>query len=165
MKQGRSRFQVDCSHGIEARIPHKLVFLGESMPALDSAISKLSRHRVLLHFITLLAMGTAIAGVAVSPKVRVPLSPDKIESVGGAGYRIAIAPETWPGFVVQSETSGKRQPKIKLLENGDNIGTASSSLEEVQHEGGDRFTYSDGYLYFSTRDGSDPRVNGHVYAA
>lgn len=51
-----------------------------------------------------------------------------------------------------------------LLEDGRAFG-ATAGHQEIRSQGGGRFSFWRGTLYFSTEDGSDPRSNGKLYEA
>jgi hypothetical protein len=54
---------------------------------------------------------------------------------------------------------------LELRENGLLLGAAHSAHQDIRSQGGGRFSHWYDYLYFSTSDGTDPRVNGRAYVA
>ena len=52
---------------------------------------------------------------------------------------------------------------IRLYEDGLQLGPPHASHDEIRRSGAGRYSHWNGRLYFSTSDGSDPRVNGRRY--
>jgi 2-polyprenyl-3-methyl-5-hydroxy-6-metoxy-1,4-benzoquinol methylase len=52
---------------------------------------------------------------------------------------------------------------IRLHEDGLQLGPPHASHDEIRRSGGGRYSHWKGSLYFSSSDGSDPRVNGRRY--
>ena len=52
---------------------------------------------------------------------------------------------------------------IRLYEDGLQLGPPHASHDEIRRSGGGRYSHWEGTLYFSSSDGSDPRVNGRRY--
>jgi 2-polyprenyl-3-methyl-5-hydroxy-6-metoxy-1,4-benzoquinol methylase len=52
---------------------------------------------------------------------------------------------------------------IHVYENGLLLGPPHASHDEIRRSGGGRYSHWKGRLYFSSSDGSDPRVNGRRY--
>jgi 2-polyprenyl-3-methyl-5-hydroxy-6-metoxy-1,4-benzoquinol methylase len=52
---------------------------------------------------------------------------------------------------------------IRLYEDGLQLGPPHASLDEIQRSGAGRYSHWERTLYFSSSDGSDPRVNGRRY--
>jgi hypothetical protein len=52
---------------------------------------------------------------------------------------------------------------VRLYEDGLQLGPPHASLDEIQRSGAGRYSHWKGTLYFSSSDGSDPRVNGRRY--
>jgi 2-polyprenyl-3-methyl-5-hydroxy-6-metoxy-1,4-benzoquinol methylase len=52
---------------------------------------------------------------------------------------------------------------IRLYEDGLQLGPPHASHDKIRRSGGGRYSHWKGRLYFSSSDGSDPRVNGRRY--
>lgn len=53
--------------------------------------------------------------------------------------------------------------RIMVYENGQPLGPAHCSHDEIRRHGGGRFSHWGGSIYFSASDNSDPRTNGRKY--
>ena len=53
--------------------------------------------------------------------------------------------------------------KVRIFENGKEIGPAHSVHDEIRKIGTGKFSHWGGSIYFSTSDNSDPRTNGRKY--
>lgn len=53
--------------------------------------------------------------------------------------------------------------RLKLFEDGREVGPAHSGHAEIRNDGGGRYSHWGPELYFSTSDNSDPRHNQRVY--
>jgi uncharacterized repeat protein (TIGR01451 family) len=92
--------------------------------------------------------------------VFVSLDTTKAVSDGGYGYRLPMT-----GVDFGSDTSQNMSySKLRLFENGIDIGLAHSYHADIRSSGGGRFSHWMGNtLYFSASDNSDPRTNGKTY--
>ncbi len=53
--------------------------------------------------------------------------------------------------------------RIRLFEDGKELGPGHANHEEIRGSGGGRFSHWRTNLYFSASDNSDPRTNGRTY--
>ena len=82
-----------------------------------------------------------------------------------------MVPETGEAWIVtigESLCAGDslKQPResaLRLFEDGRPLGPPHSSHDLIRRKGGGYFSHWHDQLYFSTSDGSDPRVNGRIY--
>lgn len=69
-------------------------------------------------------------------------------------------------FQYPADTSkNNRASELRLYENGKLLGPAHSSRSDVSSKGNGRYSHTNGVLFFSSSDGSDPRTNDHTYTA
>jgi hypothetical protein len=69
------------------------------------------------------------------------------------------------GVVAVTDTDdAPNQSNLCLLENNQSLGPPHSVHAAIGSEGGGRFSFWRGQLYFSTSDGSNPNTNGRSYA-
>lgn len=80
---------------------------------------------------------------------------------GAMGWVVELPSHLEP--LTDTNTAHRRSPLI-LLENGKPSGHGHDSHAAVLNEGGGRYSFWDGWLYFSTSDGSDPNENGRTYS-
>ena len=52
---------------------------------------------------------------------------------------------------------------VVVYENGVPLGYPNSKPKSIRYDGNGRYSVSDGNLYFSSSDNSDPRINGRKY--
>jgi len=53
---------------------------------------------------------------------------------------------------------------LQLLEDGALLGPAGAMHADIREQGGGRYSHWGPWIYFSSRDGSDPRSNGRKYS-
>jgi hypothetical protein len=115
-------------------------------------------------FAALLIVVGQEAGVT---RLSVTLDPARISRTKDLGYvyKLDVAPPL-PGMRLRADTP--RRPSssnLVLMENGVRFGLPHSQHELIASLGQGRYSHWQGYLYFSTADGTDPRANGRTYQA
>ena len=60
-------------------------------------------------------------------------------------------------------TEAAFQSKLRLLENGEELGPGHARHQVIRNQGGGYYSIWRDRTYFSTSDGSDPNVNGRTY--
>lgn len=80
----------------------------------------------------------------------IPIDSGTIQAEAGHCYVVS------PGL-------GEGSAHFRLWENGKRLGPGACRHEEIRLHGGGRYSVWGEDLYFSTSDGSDPRVNGRCY--
>ena len=76
---------------------------------------------------------------------------------GPYGYGVPM------GTNLLSQDGSFRSP-AQLFEDGQPLGPGNALHADIGAQGGGRFSFwTDGFLYFSASDNSDPRTNGHKY--
>lgn len=53
--------------------------------------------------------------------------------------------------------------RVRVFENGKELGPGHCTHEEVRSKGGGRFSHWRTHIFFSTSDNTDPRANGRTY--
>lgn len=114
-----------------------------------------------------LAIALLAALVAGFPMART-IAPAQVSAESGHAYRAFMPPwrSVWPLSVKIDTAEAPTQSKAVVFENSVALGPAHSAHDEVRAIGRGRFSHwgSDGGIYFSTSDNSDPRTNGRTYA-
>src|SRR5262249_1657004 len=82
------------------------------------------------------------------------------EREGKLGW--ATTPPAGLGPVTGRQERAFRSP-LRLLEDGCGLSDGHHPHRAISAEGRGRYSFWGRSLYFSTSDGSDPNVNGHVY--
>lgn len=59
---------------------------------------------------------------------------------------------------------GATQSSLRIFEDGVELGPAHSLHQDIRELGAGRFSHWGNALYFSSRDGTDPRTNGRAYS-
>ncbi|AYV81545.1 MAG: radical SAM protein [Harvfovirus sp.] len=77
---------------------------------------------------------------------------------GGSCYVVTISE-----YKSVSDIAGENRSELILFEDEVKLDWQHSAHEDIRNLGGGRYSHWDKYLYFSTRDNSDPRENGRVY--
>jgi hypothetical protein len=92
------------------------------------------------------------------------IDPAAIRHEQGYGYLAApdIA-QQFPFAVLWDDSAHPQRANATLLENGTPAGPAHALHDDIRMQGGGRFSFWAGALYFSTADNSDPSRNGRVY--
>jgi 2-polyprenyl-3-methyl-5-hydroxy-6-metoxy-1,4-benzoquinol methylase len=105
--------------------------------------------------------------------------------VRAPGLDTALDPKGWPSMTLQTasitqeggscfvcdletielqdDVDHPTASVIRLYEDGLQLGPPHASHDEIRRSGGGRYSHWMGRLYFSSSDGSDPRVNGRRY--
>ena len=91
----------------------------------------------------------------VFPDISIPLTEIKLEK--GFAFYARIPGEEF--------RANAEPPSVRLYENGVELATGNSRLEEIQEKGSGRYFAWRSQIYFSTPDNSDPRTNGRLYYA
>ena len=89
----------------------------------------------------------------------VPL-PGPFKALGGASYHAEL-----PELVDQADSlADHRRSHLMLYEDGKMLGFAHALNDHIERFGRGRFNHWGDGIYFSTRDNSDPNVNGRQYS-
>ena len=78
----------------------------------------------------------------------------------GLAWVANLPDDAWP----YDSSDDAVRSRLELWENGIQLGPRHAAHLEIENEGGGRYSHWRGGLIFSTRDGSDPNVNGCGYA-
>lgn len=114
-------------------------------------------------FLFLLCKSAILSTVTVEKEIT--LDPAKVMHYGGYLYTTEIEHGFSPLFEVIDDRGGSATNNLAISENGQPLGPANSSHNEIQEKGGGRFSLWKGQAVFSSSDGSDPRTNGRTYVA
>ena len=87
---------------------------------------------------------------------KLPLNSSEFFPAGGNMYQFLISPQ-W------NQSDMNRSPAV-ILEDGVKLGTPNALNQEIIDKGMGRYVIKNGYLYFSSSDNSDPRLNQREYA-
>lgn len=123
-----------------------------------------------------LAAAFIFAGVAMlvwilasAPTFRVTLAPAAFNPQGDKLYLVDIGPLRGASaafFQLDYDSpSAPTTSRLRVMEDGRELGQAHSSLEEIGMRGEGRYLHQNGTLAISTSDNSDPRLNGRTYSA
>lgn len=88
-----------------------------------------------------------------------PLSKASMQAESGLNYISPLPTTVEHG----SDASAGSYSKLRLFENGVEIGPAHSLHQNIRTAGAGRFSHWGSSLYFSSSDGSDPRTNAWTY--
>lgn len=111
--------------------------------------------------IALLTIGALCAARASSaPPERFVLEPTEMRREIGLAWYVALPPG-WEAAA--DDLDHPRRSTAVLLEDGRPLGPAHAIHADIRERGGGAYSHWLGQVYFSTRDGSDPRVNGREY--
>ena len=125
-----------------------------------------SRARVVLLFVAIAVSLASFSSPLWAPRFELKLEPRAITPELGLAYTTPLPQPKLPfPLDVPTDTSGNVGSNLELRENGLLLGAAHSAHEDIRSQGGGRFSHWYDYLYFSTSDGTDPRVNGRAYVA
>jgi hypothetical protein len=125
-----------------------------------------SRARVVLLFVAIAISLASFSSPLWAPRFELKLEPSAITPELGLAYTTRLLQPKLPfPLDVPTDTSGDVGSNLELRENGLLLGAAHSAHEDIRSQGGGRFSHWYDYLYFSTSDGTDPRVNGRAYVA
>jgi glycosyltransferase involved in cell wall biosynthesis len=98
----------------------------------------------------------------VSRELRFVKSVELSDSVVNGFCCTARAPAL--GFCCDTASEPSRSPVV-VLEDGKPLGPAHAVHEDIRKAGGGAFSHWGEYIFFSSSDGTDPRVNGRSYLA
>jgi hypothetical protein len=122
--------------------------------------------RAILVFIAVAVSLVSFSCPYWAPSFELKLEPNTIVPEQGFAYTTRLEPPALPfplGF--PSDTLGEAASNLQLSENGLLLGPAHALHADILSQGGGRFSHWNNSLYFSTSDGTDPRLNGRAYVA
>jgi hypothetical protein len=101
-----------------------------------------------------------------APQFELKLEPGSINPELGLAYTTMVPqPKLFFPLTVPMDTPSDLGSNLELRENGLLLGPAHSVHADIRSQGYGRFSHWYNALYFSTSDGTDPRVNGRAYVA
>ena len=115
----------------------------------------------------LLATTAAWAAGLLDRRVDVPIS--AIFHDGGHRFTIGLEgvdPPSWKTFLLHSrgaDNAGFGQSALRLIEDGVALARPHSDHQSIQVVGEGRYSHWGPWLYFSSSDNTDPRMNGRSY--
>jgi hypothetical protein len=125
-----------------------------------------SRARVVLLFVVIAVSLASFSSPLWAPRFELKLEPRAMTPELGLAYTTPLPQPKLPfPLDFPTDTSGNVGSNLELRENGSLLGSAHSAHDDIRSQGGGRFSHWYNYLYFSTSDGTDPRVNGRAYVA
>jgi len=125
-----------------------------------------SPARAVLLFVAIAVSLASFCSPLWAPRFELKLDPSAITPELGLAYATPLPQPKLPfPFGVPTDTSGDAGSSLELRENGLLLGPAHSVHADIRSQGGGGFSHWYDYLYFSTSDGTDPRVNGRAYIA
>jgi hypothetical protein len=139
------------------------IIFGAILSSLGIASLSPGKRLLLLGNIALISAGAFVflhsTGLAPLMWERISVQPQEIYSKRENSYFVKLPP-------MQQIAPGLLLLPAHLYENGELINANSNDapLGLIAQLGGGRFAVSDGYLFFSASDNSDPRVSGKSYA-
>ena len=88
--------------------------------------------------------------------------PVEMQAVQPSGH----GPYSYVGSIKTDQLSQTEtfESPVRLLEDGRALGPSNALHDDIGIQGGGRFSFWKGALYFSTSDNSDPRTNGRRYS-
>lgn len=93
------------------------------------------------------------------------LRPAGIALDQGFAFRAPLAFDVVQPFAVRNDRiQFQRTSSLTVQEDGKYLGPARGWIETIRLRGEGRYAFRKGALYFSTLDGSDPRINGRTYS-
>jgi hypothetical protein len=120
--------------------------------------------RAILVFIAAAVSLVAFSCPLWAPSFELKLAPNAIVPEQGFAYTTRPVPPALPfPLSFPSDTSGEVTSNLELSENGRLLGPAHTPHADIRSQGGGRFSHWNDSLYFSTSDGTDPRLNGRAY--
>ena len=125
-------------------------------------LQKTSKKRIILFCLSLIGLIPGIL-IYLHSSAILPLGweykqLDMTESYPIAGYSYQISVGT--KWMTQTNTNPSR---ARLLEDGEQLAIPNANHSKIEEKGRGRYSLWKGYLYLSTSDNSDPRVNGRIY--
>lgn len=131
-------------------------------PATIMLLQKTSKKRIILFCLSLIGLIPGIL-IYLHSSAILPLGweykqLDMTESYPIAGYSYQISVGT--KWMTQTNTNPSR---ARLLEDGEQLAIPNANHSKIEEKGRGRYSLWKGYLYLSTSDNSDPRVNGRIY--
>jgi hypothetical protein len=132
-----------------------------SLPTLLSNLSEKCAERDLL-----LNLGDVIrhrSAVGPGAPYRAVVDRHAISVFSGRAYA-ALLPVSWPFRLASNMSDAPEASLVELYEDGRRLGPAHALHERIRRTGLGAYSHWNGALIFSTRDGSDPRANGRIYA-
>jgi hypothetical protein len=124
-----------------------------------------SPPQVALLFVALAASSALFCSPLWTPRVEIKLEPSAIVPDLGLGYVAPLHIENRFPFQYAGDVSGSTASNLELKEDGRPLGPAHSQHADIRAKGRGRFSHWSDSLYFSTSDGTDPRMNGRAYTA
>jgi hypothetical protein len=124
-----------------------------------------ARARAALLFVAVAVTLALISSPLWAPRFELKLEPSAIVSEIGFAYVIPLKPKLSFPLGVSSDTLGSTASNLELREDGRVLGPAHSLHAKIRSQGRGRFSHWNNSLYFSTSDGTDPRLNARVYSA
>ncbi|CAB3637901.1 hypothetical protein LMG24076_00021 [Trinickia soli] len=91
------------------------------------------------------------------------LSAIKISAYGGDAYYVVLPPALPPGLVRYSAEGTAGLTGTVFTEAGHTLSPTRRSIDDVGSGVRGRYGFENGWLYFSSSDGSQPRANGRQY--
>jgi hypothetical protein len=125
-----------------------------------------SRARALLLFVAIAVSLASFFSRLWAPHFELKLESSAITPELGLAYATSLPqPRLFFPLIIPTDATGEASSNLELRENGLLLGPAHSIHADIRSQGHGRFSHWDNALYFSTSDGTDPRVNGRAYVA
>ncbi len=114
--------------------------------------------------VALFACMAVLLAQARSPLHQVVLEPASIRAEQGKAWLAPVPPLRSPWYRVWGpDVDRAPSGALLLLEDGVPLPGEGAEHAQIRELGAGRFSHWGNDIYFSTRDGSDPRTNGRVY--
>ena len=125
-----------------------------------------SRARAVLLFVAIAVSSVSFSSRLWAPHFELKLEPSAITPELGLAYTTLLPqPKLFFPLIIPTDITGEAGSNLELRENGLLLGPAHSVHADIRSQGHGRFSHWYNALYFSTSDGTDPRVNGRAYVA
>jgi len=112
-----------------------------------------------LRLTLIILVGSLVAFWCFPPTVEEIISANRLTKLGDRCYASSLV---LPGGFVKFRSAG--ETPLRFCENSESKGWVTSSLKDVILSGAGRFCHDDDFLYFSTKDSSDPRISARKYS-
>lgn len=115
--------------------------------------------------LTLATLGAALLiGASLGgPVYHATLANDAMGLNGGYAVNTPMPPRSDTFFVLREDSGESNASELVLFENGQPLGPAHTSHDDIRTLGEGRYSHWAGHLFLSASDNSDARENGRVY--
>jgi hypothetical protein len=115
----------------------------------------------------LLVNGALCCFLWFTPNVQISIPNSEITPEAGAGRAYQAALDSWqrkPYFLPTDSVPSPTSSNLLLFEDGRALGPPHSAHVYIREQGLGRYSHWNGWIIFSSSDGTDPRVNGRTYS-